>query len=59
MLFAFFMIGVVFSLALQPALASEFMPYEVIGENDTFKLVISTDQNGRATAFTYRYEYED
>lgn len=55
----FFMIGVIFSIALEPANAQDFMPYEVIGPEDTFKLIISTDQAGRIAAFTYRYEYAD
>lgn len=54
-----FISGLVFGNIIHQAQADEIMPFELIDSQDKFKLTIETDNQGKASAISYGYEFEN
>lgn len=51
--------GIIIYSATGSIVAQELMPYDLIGENDTFNIVLDVNNSGYISALTYSYEYAD
>ena len=54
-----FICGFVVFITIQPLVAEEIMPYDVLAENDSLKIVLNVDRLGYISAVTYSYEFAD
>jgi len=59
MFLSIFISGLVLFSALKPLSAQEIMPYDVLAENDSLKIILNVEKLGYVSSVTYSYEFAD